>query len=97
MEEGDEGEDQFEESQGSEEDDSELQEGEYLFEDREYDESEAIYIQAYHSAYADVRRDLRDRRKERGFVKRRPSGRSGKGRGRQGASSKGWKGPRRST
>ena len=86
----DEGEDQFEDSQGSEDEDSELQEGEYVFEDREYDESEAIYIQAYHSAYADVRRDLRDRRKERGFVKRRPSGRFGKGRGRQGnpASSK---------
>ena len=92
----DEDEEQFEDSQGSEDEDSELQEGEYMFEDREYDESEAIYIQAYHSAYADVRRDLRDRRKERGFVKRRQSGRFGKGRGRQGnsASSKGWKPPR---
>ncbi|CAE7894961.1 unnamed protein product, partial [Symbiodinium necroappetens] len=36
------------------------------FEDREYDEDEAVYIQAYHSAYQDVRKDLQARRKERG-------------------------------
>ncbi|CAE7808261.1 GIP, partial [Symbiodinium sp. CCMP2456] len=41
------------------------------FEDKEYDEEEACYIQAYHSAYQDVRKDLQARRKERGFIQRR--------------------------
>ena len=59
------------------------------FEDKEYDEMEAVYVQAYN----DVRKDLRSRRKERGFVKhgrRSPSGSSspkkgrGKGRGKKG-------------
>ena len=59
------------------------------FEDKEYDETEAVYVQAYN----DVRKDLRSRRKERGFVKhgrRSPSGSSspkkgrGKGRGKKG-------------
>ena len=60
---------------------------EMTFEDREYDEDEATYIQAYHSAYADVRRDLQNRRKERGFVRHarsdRPRQGKGKGRGRK--------------
>ena len=53
------------------------------FEDREYDEHEAMYIHAYHTAYSDVRRDLQNRRKERGFVRHsRPRGDSrGKGKG----------------
>ncbi|CAE7294085.1 unnamed protein product, partial [Symbiodinium necroappetens] len=38
-------------------------------EDRTYDEEESTYLAAHHSAYADVRRDLKDRRKERGFIK----------------------------
>ena len=48
------------------------------FEDREYDEDEALYIQAYHTAYQDVRKDLQARRRERGFVQRRkdPRGQS---------------------
>eukprot|EP00435_Cladocopium_sp_Y103_P076026 s33_g73.t1 len=55
------------------------------FEDREYDEAEAIYVQAYN----DVRKDLRSRRKERGFIKhgKRSSGGSskkGRGKGRKG-------------
>ena len=56
------------------------------FEDKEYDEMEAVYVQAYN----DVRKDLRSRRKERGFVKhgrRSPSGSSspkkGRGKGRE--------------
>ena len=53
-----------------EESESSFDEDEMLFEDKVYDEDEAMYIQAYHTAYSDVRRDLRDRRKERGFVKR---------------------------
>ena len=79
--------------------DEEAEEGasELYFEDREYDEDEALYIQAYHSAYAsayaDVRKDLRDRRRERGFIKhnkttplrpRSPS-RSSKGSGKKGS------------
>ena len=70
-----------------EEESEELGEDELYMEDREYDEDEATYLQAYHSAYADVRKDLRDRRRERGFVKhnkaspsRSPSTR-GRGRG----------------
>lgn len=39
-----------------------LEEGFLMFEDREYDEMEAIYVQAYN----DVRRDLKQRRRERG-------------------------------
>ena len=42
-----------------------------VIEDKEYDELEATWIQAYHTAYKDVRRDLQARRKERGFVRRR--------------------------
>ena len=57
------------------------------FEDREHTEVEAIYLQAY----ADVRRDLQKRKKERGFMKHKKtanpkrnagSGHYGKGRGR---------------
>ena len=55
----DEGEDYDEES--NTEDESGLLE----FENKEYDEIEAVYVQAYN----DVRRDLRSRRKERGFVR----------------------------
>ena len=47
---------------------SESEFDELYFEDKEFEEDEAIYIQAYHSAYADVRRDLRERRRERGFI-----------------------------
>ncbi|CAJ1427953.1 unnamed protein product [Effrenium voratum] len=39
-------------------------------EDREYSETEANYIQAYHSAYRDVRKELQRRRNERGYTKR---------------------------
>ena len=64
-----------------------LDEDELLYEDREFDEEEALYIRAYHSAYSDVRRDLQNRRKERGFIRHRGRGESkgrpkGKGRGR---------------
>ena len=66
---------------------SELPEGELLFEDREYEEDEAMFIQAYHSAYADVRKDLNSRRKERGFIRRKnygkDQGRGGKGVGKR--------------
>ncbi|CAJ1399663.1 unnamed protein product [Effrenium voratum] len=51
--------------------DEELEDDMMLFEDKEYDEVEATWIQAYHTAYKDVRRDLQARRKERGFVKHR--------------------------
>ncbi|CAE7204904.1 unnamed protein product, partial [Symbiodinium pilosum] len=46
------------ESQTSQDDDD------LTFEDKVYDEEGAIYIQAYHTAYSDVRRDLRDRKKD---------------------------------
>ena len=39
-------------------------------EDREYDEEEALAIYAYSSAYRDVRRELQQRRNERGYTKR---------------------------
>ena len=68
------------------------------FEDREYQEDEMVYLQAYHTAYADVRRDLRDQRRERGFVRHsdrggrfRKGGRDRKGRGRFGKGKKGGK------
>ena len=68
------------------------------FEDREYQEDEMVYLQAYHTAYADVRRDLRDQRRERGFVRHgdrggrlRKGGRERKGRGRFGKGKKGGK------
>ena len=74
---------------------SELPEGELLFEDREYEEDEAMFIQAYHSAYADVRKGLNSRRKERGFVRRKSGGkeqgRGGKGFGKR-TSSKSFRG-----
>ena len=75
-----------------EDEDGEPDDDSIWFEDREYDEDEALYVQAYHTAYQDVRKDLQARRKERGFVQRRrdprgtaprnPRGRSfGNGRG----------------
>ena len=61
------------EEEEAQEDDDEVQEdGEEIqiyFEDRTYDEEESLYLAAYHSAYADVRKDLKDRKKERGFIK----------------------------
>ncbi|CAE7943636.1 unnamed protein product [Symbiodinium sp. KB8] len=68
---------EVDEDDGADYDDYEEEEEEEIselyFEDREYDEDESLYIQAYHSAYAsayaDVRKDLRDRRRERGFIK----------------------------
>ena len=50
---------------------------EIRFEDREHDEAEAIYVQPYN----DVRKDLRTRRKERGFIHRTASKRKGKSKG----------------
>ena len=54
-----------------------------------------MFIQAYHSAYADVRKDLNSRRKERGFVRRKSGGkeqgRGGKGFGKR-TSSKSFRG-----
>ena len=52
---------------------TEDQEGhEYLFfEDREYEEHEAIELMAYHTAYRDVRRELQKRKNERGFCEKR--------------------------
>ncbi len=47
------------------------------FEDKEYDEVEAVYVQAYN----DVRRDLKSRRKERGFIKHQSGGKGGKSKG----------------
>ena len=79
-----------------EEESEELEEDVMYLEDREYEEDEAIYLQAYHSAYADVRKDMRDRRRERGFIKHNKAGptrsassssspsRWGKGRNKQG-------------
>ncbi|CAJ1434177.1 unnamed protein product [Effrenium voratum] len=43
--------------------DEELEEDMMVFEDKEYDELEATWIQAYHTAYKDVRRDLQARRR----------------------------------
>ena len=57
-----------------------VEEGFLMFEDREYDEMEAIYVQAYN----DVRRDLKQRRRERGFVRHGGKGRGGKGSGGKG-------------
>ena len=78
-----------EQEEASDEDmeESESEDEGLYFEDREYEEDEAIYVAAYHSAYADVRKDLRDRRRERGFVKHnktnrpRSTTRTGKGAG----------------
>ena len=68
----DECDDEDEEEEDSVEDEFEdLNEGEVYFEDREYQEDEMQYVQAYHSAYADVRAQLRDQRKQRGFTKLR--------------------------
>ena len=76
---------EFEEEETDSEDES-LEDGYLLFEDKkEFQEHEAIYVQAYN----DVRRDLRERRKERGFVKHRKGGPGGKGKNRQPASKKG--------
>ena len=53
---------------GEDEEDAEsedLQDDEIYLEDREYEEDEAIFLQAYHTAYSDVRKDMRDRRRER--------------------------------
>ena len=63
--------------ESDDEESQELQEDEMYLEDRENEEDGAIFLQAYHSAYADVRKDMRDRRREHGFVKHnqsRPSG-----------------------
>ena len=63
-EQGQEGEEEESEQEYSDDEVMELADGEYMFEDKEYTKDEALYIQAYHSAYADVRRDLQNRRKE---------------------------------
>eukprot|EP00435_Cladocopium_sp_Y103_P068489 s448_g31.t1 len=55
--------------------DSELADDMLRFEDREFDETEAIHVQAYN----DVRKDLRTRKRERGFVRHRGAGGSSKG------------------
>ena len=59
--------DEYDEGAEEETDESDSEEDEDFlqFEDKEYEEAEAIYVQACN----DVRRDLRSRRKERGFVK----------------------------
>ena len=98
----DEGEQEEGESEYIDTDLDELEEGEVIFEDREYQEDEVQYIQAYHSAYADVRAKLRDQRKQRGFTRTRgrsnssPSSRprsqerggKGRGKGRKGEGSR---------
>ncbi|CAE7633607.1 unnamed protein product [Symbiodinium necroappetens] len=67
-----------------EEESDSIQDDELLFEDREYNEDEALFISAYHSAYADIRKDLKDRKKERGFVRHRSNTPfRGRGRGRR--------------
>ena len=69
------------EEEGEEEDyvtESEESDNLLYFEDKEFDETEAIYVQAYN----DVRKDLKSRRKERGFV------RHGKQTGKKGANKK---------
>ena len=73
------GEEELEEEEEEEEEgiDDEM----ITFEDREYDEHEAMYIHAYHSAYSDVRCDLQSRRKERGFVKHLRQSPKGRGKG----------------
>ena len=81
--EGDDNEDDGYEEDTEEELDEDSDESGFLeFEDKEHDEAEAIYVQAYN----DVRRDLRNRRKERGFIRhgKKPnkgSGNAKKGRG----------------
>eukprot|EP00434_Breviolum_minutum_P013973 symbB.v1.2.012323.t1/scaffold846.1/size158211/9 len=62
------------------------------FEDKEYDEVEAIYVQAYN----DVRRDLKSRRKERGFIKHQAGGKGGKSKG-KGKGKRSGKGKSKST
>ena len=57
----------------SEEDDAStttVSDGFIMMEDREYTEMEAVYLQAYQ----DVRRDLRQRRRERGYIKHQRQG-----------------------
>eukprot|EP00913_Durusdinium_trenchii_P011530 g10825.t1 len=60
-----------------EEDGDSVEDGMLQFEDREYDEMEAVYVQAYN----DVRKDLRSRRNERGFVNHRGKKQKGSGKG----------------
>ena len=49
----------------------------FYMEDREYQETEAIELKAYHLAYRDARRELQKRKTERGYVKHgRDPGRS---------------------
>ena len=84
----------YEDEEYNEEDESmssePLEEGFLMFEDREYDEMEAIYVQAYN----DVRRDLKQRRRERGFVRHGHGKGRGKGRGKKGSGGKGRGGKR---
>ena len=54
-----------EESQSCDEDGNVL----FYLEDREYDETEAIELKAYHLAYRDARKELQKRRNERGYVR----------------------------
>ena len=63
------------------------------FEDRTFNEDEAVEILAYHSAYRDVRKELQKRRNERGYVKREHASGGGKGKGkRKGPRNNFWKG-----
>eukprot|EP00913_Durusdinium_trenchii_P021790 g20473.t1 len=54
-----------EESQSCDEDGNVL----FYLEDREYDETEAIELKAYHLAYRDARKELQERKNERGYVR----------------------------
>ena len=60
-----------------EDDGDSVEDGVLHFEDREYDEMEAVHVQTYN----DVRKDLRSRRNERGFVNRRGKKPKGSGKG----------------
>lgn len=76
---------EFEEDDDYSEDES-VEDGYYVFEDKkEFQEHGAIYVQAYN----DVRRDLRERRKERGFVRHCKNVPGGKGKSRPQASKRG--------
>ncbi|CAJ1416610.1 unnamed protein product [Effrenium voratum] len=51
----------------------------FFMEDREYTEEESKYLEAYVSAYRDVRKELQKRRTDRGYTRRGPPFRDGKG------------------
>ncbi|CAE7483195.1 unnamed protein product [Symbiodinium natans] len=84
---------EYHEDDDEEDEMAELEDGEMLYEDKEFEEDEAIFLQAYHTAYTDVRRDMQARRKERGFIRHGRT--ASKGKGKRGRSREGKGGRRR--